>query len=177
VSQKIVICCDGTANSFDVIDEESNVAKLYSSLTINADQRGYYHPGVGTMGAPNSRGAIGREWSKIKGLAFGAGLMANIADAYRYLMDMPELLCDAASQDSAVFNQTTAGVATWLVWQIFEIQYMQIIHPCDGGFALFIRVHASDVDIFSAVGKIVRLPDYFDVVPNLKSLESFFILG
>jgi uncharacterized protein (DUF2235 family) len=90
MSKKIVICCDGTGNSFDKVGEESNVAKLYSSLAINARQRGYYHPGVGTMGAPNSRGQVGREWSKIKGLAFGAGLMANIGDAYRYLMDTYE---------------------------------------------------------------------------------------
>lgn len=90
MAKKIVVCCDGTGNSFDSVGEESNVAKLYSSLTINAEQRGYYHPGVGTMGAPNSRGAIGREWSKIRGLAFGRGLEANIGDAYRYLMDTYE---------------------------------------------------------------------------------------
>jgi uncharacterized protein (DUF2235 family) len=47
MAKKIVICCDGTGNSFDRVGEESNVAKLYSSLTINAEQRGYYHPGVG----------------------------------------------------------------------------------------------------------------------------------
>ena len=56
MAKKIVVCCDGTGNSFDRVGEESNVAKLYSSLTINAEQRGYYHPGVGTMGAPNSHG-------------------------------------------------------------------------------------------------------------------------
>jgi uncharacterized protein (DUF2235 family) len=28
-----------------------------------------------------------REWSRIKGLAFGAGLLANVGDAYRFLMD------------------------------------------------------------------------------------------
>jgi uncharacterized protein (DUF2235 family) len=54
MGKKIVICCDGTGNSFDHVDEDSNVAKLYSSLKINKDQIGYYHPGVGTMGSPNS---------------------------------------------------------------------------------------------------------------------------
>ena len=82
-----MICCDGTGNSFDSLDEDSNVVKLYSSLTINEDQIAYYHPGVGTMGAPNSRLAIGRWWSKVNGLAFGRGLAANVSDAYRYLMD------------------------------------------------------------------------------------------
>jgi uncharacterized protein (DUF2235 family) len=81
------MCCDGTGNSFDRPDTDSNVAKLYSCLTINAEQIGYYHPGVGTMGAPTSRNVIQREWSRIKGLAFGSGLMSNVADAYRYLMD------------------------------------------------------------------------------------------
>jgi len=90
VPKNIVICCDGTGNSFDRPDTDSNVAKLYSCLAIDRDQRGYYHPGVGTMGAPRSRTLIEREWSKIKGLAFGAGLMANVADAYRYLMDAYE---------------------------------------------------------------------------------------
>jgi hypothetical protein len=85
--KRIVMCCDGTGNSFDRPDTDSNVARLYSCLTINAGQIGYYHPGVGTMGAPTNRNAIEREWSRIKGLAFGAGLMSNVADAYRYLMD------------------------------------------------------------------------------------------
>jgi len=85
--KKIVICCDGTGNSFNNINEDSNVAKLYSSLLINAEQIAYYHPGVGTMGAPSLHSHLGRTWSRIKGLAFGAGLQANVADAYRYLMD------------------------------------------------------------------------------------------
>jgi uncharacterized protein (DUF2235 family) len=85
--KRIVICCDGTGNSFEQIDHESNVAKLYSSLAIDAQQCAYYHPGVGTMGAPNSRGWLDKQWTRIKGLAFGSGLLANVGDAYRYLMD------------------------------------------------------------------------------------------
>jgi uncharacterized protein (DUF2235 family) len=87
VKKNIVLCCDGTGNSFDKILEESNVARLYGSLVVNAVQICYYHPGVGTMGSPTSRGRIDREWSRIKGLAFGAGLLANVGDAYRFLMD------------------------------------------------------------------------------------------
>jgi uncharacterized protein (DUF2235 family) len=85
--KRIVICCDGTGNSFDNILEDSNVAKLYSALTVNDEQRGYYHPGVGTLGAPASHNRVTREWSRIRGLAFGAGLLGNVGDAYRYLMD------------------------------------------------------------------------------------------
>jgi uncharacterized protein (DUF2235 family) len=86
MSKNIVICCDGTGNEFGG-DCNSNVVKLYSTLMIGDDQRGYYHPGVGTMGAPTARGRIQKWWSQLKGLAFGAGLLPNVADAYRYLMD------------------------------------------------------------------------------------------
>ena len=87
MGKKIVVCCDGTGNSFECVDEDSNVAKLYSSVKIDKDQVGYYHPGVGTMGSPNSRGVIAKEWSRVMGLAFGHGLLENVGDGYRYLMD------------------------------------------------------------------------------------------
>ncbi|HUA61025.1 MAG TPA: DUF2235 domain-containing protein [Verrucomicrobiae bacterium] len=86
MSKNIVICCDGTGNEFRG-DGNSNVVKLYSTLIINETQIGYYHPGVGTMGSPTARTWIEKHWSRIKGLAFGAGLLDNVADAYRYLMD------------------------------------------------------------------------------------------
>ena len=84
--KNIVICCDGTGNEFGG-DGNSNVVKLYSTLPINQTQVAYYHPGVGTMGAPNAFTWVEKQWSRIKGLAFGAGLLDNVADAYRYLMD------------------------------------------------------------------------------------------
>lgn len=83
--RNIVICCDGTGNEFG--DENSNVVKLYATLVINDEQLGYYHPGVGTMGSPNARGKIEKEFTRVMGLAFGSGLLANVGDAYRYLMD------------------------------------------------------------------------------------------
>ena len=52
MGMNIVICCDGTGNEFG--DSNSNVVKLYSTLVIDAAQVGYYHPGVGTMGAPGA---------------------------------------------------------------------------------------------------------------------------
>jgi uncharacterized protein (DUF2235 family) len=84
-SRNIVICCDGTGNEFGI--ENSNVVKLYQSLIIDAGQIGYYHPGVGTMGAPNAQGRIEKALTRFKGLAFGSGLMDNVGDAYRYLMN------------------------------------------------------------------------------------------
>jgi len=89
--KKIFVFCDGTGNEFTVTrDSESgnsNVVKLYTTLRVTDDQVAYYHPGVGTMGDPNIRNAILRFWSKVKGLAFGAGFKANVLDAYRYLME------------------------------------------------------------------------------------------
>lgn len=83
--RNIVICCDGAGNQFGT--ENSNVVKLYATLIINQEQIGYYHPGTGTMGAPNAGSRLARKWSRLKGLAFGAGFMANVSDAYRYLMN------------------------------------------------------------------------------------------
>jgi|SoimicMinimDraft_17_1059745.scaffolds.fasta_scaffold01961_2 uncharacterized protein (DUF2235 family) len=89
--KNIVICCDGTGNSFENPDNDSNVIKLYSTLLIDgATQVGYYHPGVGTLGDPTARNWFSRNWSKVKGLAFGGGLLDNVGDAYRYMMNVYE---------------------------------------------------------------------------------------
>jgi uncharacterized protein (DUF2235 family) len=93
-AKKIFIFLDGTGNEFidgsdpDSKTANSNVVKLYTTLKIAGDQVAYYHPGVGTMGDPSIRWAIPRYWSKLKGLAFGAGFKANVLDAYRYLMEV-----------------------------------------------------------------------------------------
>ena len=90
--KNIVICCDGTGNSFENPDNDSNVIKLYSTLVIDgAKQVGYYHPGVGTLGDPTARNWFSRNWSKVKGLAFGGGLLDNVGDAYRFMMDVYEV--------------------------------------------------------------------------------------
>jgi uncharacterized protein (DUF2235 family) len=89
VPKNIVICCDGTRNEFG--DHNSNVVKLYGTLIIDGRRQiGYYHPGVGTMGAPTARNRISKAWSIVMGLAFGAGLLSNVGDAYRYLMNVYE---------------------------------------------------------------------------------------
>lgn len=86
MAKNIVICCDGTGNEFG--DHNSNVVKLYGTLAIDGiRQVGYYHPGVGTMGDPTAHNKVSELWSVVKGLAFGAGLLANVGDAYRYLMN------------------------------------------------------------------------------------------
>jgi uncharacterized protein (DUF2235 family) len=90
MGKNIVLCCDGTGNSFERPDDDSNVVKLYNTLIIGPAQIAYYHPGVGTMGAPNARTRIQKQWSRAKGLGFGSGLLDNVGDAYRYLMDKYE---------------------------------------------------------------------------------------
>ena len=87
MSKNIVICCDGTGNEYG--DHNSNVVKVYRTLVINdAQQVAYYHPGVGTMGAPTARNRLEKVWTMLTGLAFGGGLLDNVADAYRYLMEI-----------------------------------------------------------------------------------------
>jgi uncharacterized protein (DUF2235 family) len=82
--RNIIVCCDGTGNQFG--DANSNVVKLYTACLINKEQVGYYHPGVGTMGAPQARSWLTRKTSVLRGLAFATGFMDNVEDAYRYLM-------------------------------------------------------------------------------------------
>jgi hypothetical protein len=41
----------------------------------------------GTMGAPNANSRFAKWWSKVEGLAIGKGLLDNVGDAYRYLMN------------------------------------------------------------------------------------------
>jgi uncharacterized protein (DUF2235 family) len=85
VGKNIVLCCDGTGNEFGT--QNSNVVKLFSVLNnAPGSQIAYYHPGVGTMGARNALTLPGKLWTKVRGLAFGYGISAHIADAYQFLM-------------------------------------------------------------------------------------------
>jgi uncharacterized protein (DUF2235 family) len=82
--RNIVVCCDGTGNEYGAAN--SNVVKLYWTLSAQDKQIAYYHPGVGTMGARNALTAIGKWWTEVRGLAFGYGFSDNIADVYSFLM-------------------------------------------------------------------------------------------
>lgn len=84
MSKKIIICCDGTGN--EIQGNQSNVLKLFHLLDKRGDQVCYYDPGVGTISDSSA-------WSKFKskargvfGLMTGAGLDANVLDAYKFLM-------------------------------------------------------------------------------------------
>ena len=84
--KNILLCCDGTGNKFG--ESNSNVVKMYIAAMVDNEQVAYYHPGVGTMGAPTATNRWSRMWTKIKGMAFGAGFHDNVLDAYRYLMEV-----------------------------------------------------------------------------------------
>jgi uncharacterized protein (DUF2235 family) len=86
--KNLVICCDGTGEEYG--DNNSNVVKIYSLLENSARQVTYYHPGLGTLGSRFAPTKLGRFWSKLKGLAFGAGLMDNVTDPYVFLMNQYE---------------------------------------------------------------------------------------
>ncbi|HTO77363.1 MAG TPA: DUF2235 domain-containing protein [Thermoanaerobaculia bacterium] len=84
--KNIVICLDGTGNEFG--DANSNVVKLYATLDHNTtEQIAYYHPGLGTMGAPNALSKVAKWCTRQFGLAFGYGIVGAIEDAYAFLMD------------------------------------------------------------------------------------------
>jgi uncharacterized protein (DUF2235 family) len=82
--RNIVVCCDGTGNQYGPAN--SNVVKLYWTLSEGDKQVAYYHPGVGTMGARNALTTIGKWWTEVRGLTFGYGFSDNIADVYSFLM-------------------------------------------------------------------------------------------
>ncbi len=83
--KNIVICCDGTGNEFG--NENSNVVKLFTVLLLDPQKQvAYYDPGIGTMGAQNALTRTGKWITKTLGLAFGYGVLDNIGDAYRFLM-------------------------------------------------------------------------------------------
>lgn len=86
--KNIVLCCDGTSNEYG--DRNTNVLKLYSVLEKSDAQSTYYDPGVGTLSTPSVWSKIGKKASKAAGLAFGAGIIRDIEEAYSYLMNYYE---------------------------------------------------------------------------------------
>lgn len=84
--RNLIVCFDGTNNEFG--HENTNVVRLVQVLERDPyQQRLYYDPGVGTMPEPGIRSRIGGKLSEVAGLAFGAGLMRNVEEAYTFLME------------------------------------------------------------------------------------------
>lgn len=84
--KNIVICCDGTWNTPDQLEQgvpvPTNVVRMFNAVA-EVDERGgpqhkYYHPGVGTNGSWLEKAIEG---------GTGRGLDRNIMSAYRELCD------------------------------------------------------------------------------------------
>ncbi len=86
MARNLVLCCDGTSNQFSA--NRTNVLKLCYALVKDSErQLVYYHPGIGTRAPVGIGTAVGGFWAKLGGLAWGAGLQQDIADAYVFLMN------------------------------------------------------------------------------------------
>jgi len=84
--RNLILCFDGTNNQFGT--ENTSIVRLIQVLNRDPDhQLLFYDPGVGTLPEPGYVSALGQWFSKVSGLAFGAGLFDKIADAYRFLME------------------------------------------------------------------------------------------
>lgn len=89
MGRNLVICFDGTSNQFG--PQNTNVVRLTQVLDRDPQkQRLYYDPGVGTLPEPGVFTAAGKAISELFGLAFGAGLVGKVEEAYSYLMDFWE---------------------------------------------------------------------------------------
>jgi uncharacterized protein (DUF2235 family) len=70
MSKRIVFCADGT---WDSVQNDTNVYKLFKAILIASDQVAFYDDGVGSDGTP---------LEKLTGGAFGDGLFQKIKDGY-----------------------------------------------------------------------------------------------
>ena len=87
MGKNVVLCLDGTGNQVKA-RESTNVVRLFEMLDLSdpARQVAYYDPGVGTFSASGAWTPAARATSKLFGLAFGAGVRQNLAEAYTFLM-------------------------------------------------------------------------------------------
>lgn len=93
MGKRIVVCCDGTGQQFQ--QNKSNPLRLHYCLCNDDSQDSFYDPGVGTFdprGADHDTGWLGDVASfvgeTVQGKRLGAGIVRNIQDVYRYLMQV-----------------------------------------------------------------------------------------
>ena len=87
--KNIVVCCDGTRAKYGSGDENTNVVRLFERLGKDGERQiSFYDPGVGTY-SPQQDPLV-RGWEKAKMAMTGKGVMVNVQEAYRYLMDCYE---------------------------------------------------------------------------------------
>jgi uncharacterized protein (DUF2235 family) len=87
MARNIVVLCDGTNNS--LIEPITNIGHLSKVADIGNPevQLPYYDAGVGVQADSRMRTRIGSKVSQWLGAAFGAGLVANVHAAYRFLIE------------------------------------------------------------------------------------------
>lgn len=82
--KNIVVCYDGTGNEYG--PHNTNVVGTFQAVLRDEERQvAFYDPGVGTFSALGR--LLGRRLGILLGKAFGYGLVENIEDGYRYLMD------------------------------------------------------------------------------------------
>jgi len=82
----LILCFDGTSNQFGY--QNTSVVRLTQVMDRDqTKQRLYYDPGVGTLPEPGIFTKVGKRFSEVIGLAFGAGLSWKVEEAYSYLME------------------------------------------------------------------------------------------
>ncbi len=87
MGRNLVICCDGTDNEFG--GDNTNVVRLVQALERDqAQQRLYYQPGIGTLPEPHKLAKWRTKLYDFLGSAFGLGILQNVSQAYRFLMDV-----------------------------------------------------------------------------------------
>jgi uncharacterized protein (DUF2235 family) len=89
MAKNIVICYDGTDNQL-TINENTNVIHLYSCLKLDAQQVGYYSPGVGTIAPDNYKNVLLKNYYLLRDLLSAKSLHSNVLDAYTFLMNCYE---------------------------------------------------------------------------------------
>jgi len=92
--KNIVICCDGTGQTIraapgaDSNSARTNVLRLYDLVVKDGPgQIACYDPGLGTAPALRTDNRQLRAARNLRDEWFGAGLMANVGEMYRYLME------------------------------------------------------------------------------------------
>ena len=109
MSKNLVVCCDGTNNQFGSCN--TNVVRLVQVLDRDpARQLIYYDPGVGTMPEPGFWSPVGKWFSKVFGLAFGAGLEGKVGRAYMFLMRHYEHLSNLEIAEALSINPPAASM-------------------------------------------------------------------
>ena len=88
--RNIVICCDGTSNTFGTTN--TNVVRTVQVLADDptGSQLVYYDPGIGTLPEPGWATRVGQKLSQAMDLAFATGLPGKVQRAYAYLMNVWE---------------------------------------------------------------------------------------